>query len=134
MEWFDRLSTGNEIIDRQHRRMMQCLDDLEVAVLQKRPLRLAYAVSQFREAVLEHLVTEEGMMRNSDYPGLEEHLAEHDLFRARMNILLQRSVQQDLPYNMVEETAFWLIHHFLYSDKGCIAHLAEHDARDKVPA
>lgn len=117
MEWLNLLSLGHELIDHQHRNMLQCLGDLEKAVLERRPLRLAYAISQFRMHALEHLETEEAVMRASGYPRLAEHLAEHDAFRGMLGALQRKSVHQALSCDMVEDFAYWLIDHVVRSDR-----------------
>jgi hemerythrin-like metal-binding protein len=105
--------------------MLQGLDDLERAVHEKRPLRLAFALSQFKSHALEHLVTEENIMRTSDYPRMAEHLGEHDVFRNMLNALQYSSVRQELYCGMVEDLAYWLIHHVVHSDRDYAAHLGE---------
>lgn len=125
MGWLNLLSIGHAVIDSQHRDMLQSLDDLERAVHDKRPLRLAFALSQFKSHALEHLVTEENIMRASGYPRMAEHLGEHDVFRSMLNALQYSSVRQELSCGMVEDLAYWLIHHVVNSDRDYAAHLGE---------
>ncbi|HZX33682.1 MAG TPA: hemerythrin domain-containing protein [Rhodocyclaceae bacterium] len=130
-EWMDGIATGHAKIDDQHLGMLQCFDEIRRWAADKRPLRLAYAISVLKELVIDHLATEDTLMRGCGYPDLEQHLKEHDLFRVRIIEVQKLAIEQRLTGEMVEELRGWLIHHFLHSDRQYAAYL--NPAKERRP-
>lgn len=122
-DWLDGIATGHAKIDEQHLGMLQYFDEIRRWAADKRPLRLAYAIGVLKELIIDHLATEDALMRGCDYPDLEQHLKEHDLFRTRIIEVQRLAIEQRLTGEMVEELRCWLIHHFLHSDQQYAAYI-----------
>lgn len=76
--WNSRHETGIDVIDAQHKALFAALNQLTEAF---RSGTSAEHVNAGLDALLsyaaEHFQTEERYMRERDYPGLAEHMAEH---------------------------------------------------------
>jgi len=75
-EWKDSYSVNNELMDRQHRRML----DLATRVLQagKDSELLQLHLDSLCSHTQEHFRAEERLMRECGFPGYVEHRATHD--------------------------------------------------------
>ena len=91
IEWTPSLSTGNEVLDEQHKALFRWLAELDSAANDSRTLFGAYAITRLKTYTRNHFAAEEALMKASGYPALGEHIAEHEAFRARLAELhLQR--------------------------------------------
>ncbi|MFA6312466.1 MAG: bacteriohemerythrin, partial [Sterolibacterium sp.] len=116
MKWTKALATGNEIIDEQHRGLFRCLEQLEIATAEQRTLLAVYSITRLKHYIREHFETEEAVMRQCNFPKLQEHIAEHQNFRAKMTALQGQAVILDVSAEMVEFLADWLTKHVAESD------------------
>ena len=81
--WTPSLSTGNEVLDEQHKAIFRWLAELDSAASDERTLFGAYAMTRLKNYTRSHFAAEEALMKASGYPGLADHIAEHESFRAR---------------------------------------------------
>lgn len=123
MKWTQALATGHQIIDEQHRGLFQCLAELETATAEQRTLLAVYSITRLKHYVREHFETEEVVMKQSGFPKLEEHLAEHEKFRAKMTDLQGKAIVLDVSAEMVEFLTDWLLNHIAKSDLEYVPYL-----------
>jgi hemerythrin len=90
LEWTPALAVGVDTIDAQHRELFRRAEQLIAALRAgdrgEVPLVLAY----LEEYAVHHFGAEERLMREVGYPGLDEHVAAHQAFRADFAELVQR--------------------------------------------
>lgn len=95
--WDPSLETGNADIDRQHRELLQIVDELETVEAETHGSREAILVvlSRITDFAISHFVMEEGLMREVDYPPVPtiEMIEQHRDFTAyaRLRVLEFRS-------------------------------------------
>lgn len=123
-QWTEALSTGVPLLDEHHRAIFQWLAELESAAIDERRLFGAYAVTRLAHFVREHFKVEEALMKAASYPGLADHIAEHDVFRAKLKELQMTSVGQDISQEAVEFLRDWLDDHVTRVDMAYVPYLS----------
>ena len=80
--WTPDLELGIPLIDGQHKKLVQQLEEVFVAVKTRRPARLVQEALVFLDQYTqEHFHSEERFMAEHGYPGVEDHKAAHQHFR-----------------------------------------------------
>lgn len=129
IEWNDDLLVGNEMIDGHHQHLVELLNHAhESFVYGMKPGALKRTVKQLIEYAEYHFSAEESLMREHRYPGLEEHLIEHEYFRAKVREMQTKHTGDHHPAYL-EITDFlleWLIAHIKTTDRAVFSYLAEH--------
>ena len=120
LQWKPEYDVGIESIDRQHRKLVGLINNLQTAV--------DYSTGEeFERKALEELVDytrthfkyEEGLMEQYGYPEFEPHRAEHERMIARVDEVLE-AYRQDQEGAMRKAVAFlrsWLINHINGTDQ-----------------
>ena len=65
MVWKDEYSVGNDLLDEQHKRLIEAVNELNGGAA------LGEVLATLRQYGDEHFRTEEGMLEASDYPDLD---------------------------------------------------------------
>ena len=117
--WKLEYETGIPIIDEQHRRLFETLDQVQSAVASERPkVEIWGLIQALMLNSLEHFRTEEALMAHHGYPDLEAHRHEHEMLMERLAELDRRFEEgQDAMALLV--TTFmggWLRHHISEGD------------------
>ena len=116
IQWTPSLSTGNEVLDEQHKALFRWLAELDSAATDARTLFGAYAITRLKNYTRSHFAAEEALMKASGYPGLAQHVAEHESFRARLAELHLQSISEDISTETVKFLTDWLSNHIAKSD------------------
>jgi len=92
---------GIPSIDKQHKHYIELINKLLVAhdAGNMTKSELVDYVNSIIAYGLEHLDTEEFLMRSEKYPFYEEHLAKHNVFRDKMDKFLEEIETQDVDIN-----------------------------------
>jgi hemerythrin-like metal-binding protein len=118
--WNETMSMGIEIIDRQHRGLVELANALHEAILNKAPDGQRQAI--FEELIRhtrEHFAFEEALFAEHGYPELEEHQQEHVRLIEQIEEFKRQAAAGDL-VSGVESMQFikkWVSAHILESDK-----------------
>lgn len=119
----------HQAIDRIRGELMQCLDDLEQAVSQKRPLRLAYFICRLKTCAGNYFSAQETAPDACADPRQAEHKQNHATFRTYLLMLQEGAIQQNLAIEFVQELRIWGMQHFHAADIERNAPLAAPDDR-----
>ena len=122
-EWTPNLSTGNDLLDDQHKAIFEWLAELESAATDERTLFGAYAITRLKNFTRTHFAAEEALMKEAGYPGLAEHIAEHEAFRARLAEIHLKSIGEDVSPETVRFLTDWLTHHIVETDMAYVPSL-----------
>lgn len=122
-QWTPALSTGVTVLDDQHKAIFQWLAELESASDDQRTLFGVYVITRLKHYMREHFAAEEAMMQAAAYPGLEQHLAEHAVFRAKLDELQLKSIGEDISSETVRFLNHWLTNHIAKSDMAYVPYL-----------
>jgi len=119
VEWDDSLSIGIDVIDEQHRYLIDLINDLFEAVSSKRDSSMAARLIQAAMAYATvHFRSEERMMQHYGYGEIHRHEQQHHAFEAKVH-----EFYNDMHVNplVVQLEALlylrkWLVHHIRVED------------------
>lgn len=129
MTWTPDLSTGMPQIDKQHQEIFQWLAELQSATADQRTLFGVYVITRLKHYMREHFAAEEALMKAVGYPGLNQHIAEHAKFRAKLEELQLKSIAEDISADTVNFLTGWLTHHIAETDMAYVPYLDRQPAR-----
>lgn len=119
--WNDSLSVGVNLIDEQHKMLIQKIKDLSDAVSRKQgEAQILKTLDFMIEYTDFHFGTEEKHMRELDYPGREHHIKLHNEFKDMLNHMLEDFEEEGATRAL--STAIntylinWLINHITHTD------------------
>ena len=79
IEWDSSLSVGVDLIDEQHKKWFEHLNDVALAVASHQgPTHVAKNLGFLIEYTDYHFGTEEKFMQEHEYPGYDDHKSEHE--------------------------------------------------------
>lgn len=115
MQWKDEYSVGNELLDGQHRRLIELVDALGGDA------DLGEVLDGLRQYGDAHFRAEEDLLQTTDYPDLEKHRSYHDAFRTWLEDVAEahRSGGTGAPAreDVQSYLRVWLANHLLVYDK-----------------
>jgi len=125
--WRQDLAIGVASIDAQHRELFARIAAFEVALEHAEPIAVSETFGFLRAYAATHFADEEALMRETAYPGLEDHVAQHREFAARLDALV-RDLQESGRRAFVGLRAknwitVWLLDHVGVTDQALGAHL-----------
>ncbi len=134
IEWNERLAVGIPRVDAQHQELVRAFNELEASMRDGRGSETVLRTLRFLgDYAVSHFGTEESLMRHHAYPGLSEHRAEHEAFRADFARILKET--EGTKYRVAKTMEVsrrlleWLLSHIGKMDKKMGAWLAERGAR-----
>ena len=117
--WTENFSVGVMQLDKQHKRLIQILNRLiENPQTTTRSETISDLLNDMTNYAQEHFTTEEELMRQYDYPRIEEHIAQHHAFRRKTGEFCMATMNEvgTVPENMLQYLRNWLVEHILKSD------------------
>lgn len=115
--WNDALSVGIDLIDEDHKLLIEQLNLLATSDLQDTNL-IASVIDALWTYTREHFAREEDLMRKSAYPRMEDHLRQHKVFVAKLTDVQRRHQAGEVPGT--EALTFlqvWLSKHICKTDR-----------------
>ena len=118
--WKDEYSVNVAKIDAQHKKLVAVINQFHDAITagqSRKDLQRIFAV--LLDYMLHHFETEEALLTEHGYPGLEEHKKEHDVFRKKIVAFLDAflDTDMDVTMDMAKYLASWLSTHVFSTDK-----------------
>ena len=120
MNWTESYSVGVTSIDEQHQKLFDVVNRLQLSMKEGRAKE---TFSELLRAVAEyaiyHFLNEENYMRQLEYPGMDDHKAQHDTFVAKV-LELQSQMEQGRLFLSIEMISFlsdWIHDHVLGTDQ-----------------
>ncbi|MBN1302252.1 MAG: hemerythrin family protein [Melioribacteraceae bacterium] len=120
IKWKSTYSIGIKVIDDQHKKLIEILNDLfEAHKLGTRKELITSALEKHTDYLLYHFKTEEDILRENNCPGLEEHIEEHNIFRSQISNFLSDTKKGNLLLSIktIDYLKDWTINHILGTDK-----------------
>jgi hemerythrin len=101
VQWADDLSIGIDVIDEQHKMLIQHLNDVHTAVMSNQgPNVIARTLGFLIKYTDFHFNTEESYMAKCNYPGLQHQVAEHNEFKRILMELEQDFIEDGPTHNL----------------------------------
>ncbi|MCW9024301.1 MAG: bacteriohemerythrin [Gammaproteobacteria bacterium] len=120
LQWKDEYSVGIESIDRDHKKLISLINQLQTAVDYSTDEEFEReALDAALDYTRHHFELEENMMSENGYPEYEAHKAEHQKMIDKVNTLMGSYAQN--PHNTLHDAQVflkeWLIHHINGTDQ-----------------
>lgn len=121
--WSKEFEVGVELIDRQHRELIDRINRLLAGIREGRGREETFTLMRFlQEYVVEHFRAEEGFMLRNHYPEYEAHKEIHDAFIADLQVvaaaLASSGIDSELVVNVNQKVMNWMVAHIFMIDKG----------------
>ncbi len=116
--WNDTLNTGIGVIDSQHRRIMEYINALESARINRDSARVADVIEQLVDYTQSHFGFEESLMEEAGYRFLKPHQKVHELFIRRVTGFTVRAAKgEDIADELLKVLTTWLLNHIAHEDR-----------------
>ncbi|OIN99274.1 MAG: hypothetical protein AUJ49_11365 [Desulfovibrionaceae bacterium CG1_02_65_16] len=120
MQWLDSMSIGDAEIDRQHKQLLQMINQTwETAQGKEADKQTGVALRRLCDYVIEHFASEEALMDPDAYPEYDRHVQEHIEGSMRALDFLE-AASEGRVVGLEEFLAFaveWVRHHIQETDK-----------------
>lgn len=117
MAWTNDLNTGIEVIDNQHRRIVDYINQLENAIKQHDRSSVGQVLVELVDYTMSHFAFEESMIEEAGYKLVKPHKAIHDIFVKRVESYQQRhNAGEDVAAELHSMLTTWLVHHIKRDD------------------
>lgn len=124
MIWDTTLSVGNDLIDSQHKKLVELTNQVETIFNQsERDLRdydeIIRIIIKLNFYVLNHFRDEELLLKEMGYPELEAHKAEHAKFVAFLDGITTDRIdlkEEEVLKQLLKFLSTWIVEHIKGSD------------------
>jgi len=118
VSWSDHFKTGIDIIDAQHKDLLDSLNELSDAARESQSGRIwSEKLASIALRSIKHFQTEEILMKEIGYPTRCDHLNQHcDLILQVRSIQYKQSKGQPLDADVAQFLVNWFEHHIVEAD------------------
>ena len=111
------LDTGVEVIDEQHKRIVQYINDLYDAQVSLDKKVVGEVIDELVDYTISHFAFEESLMEQAGYPFLEPHKKVHELFTKKIGNFVERyKAGEEVSEELLNMLQRWLINHIKNED------------------
>jgi hemerythrin-like metal-binding protein len=129
-EWNDKLQTGIEIIDNQHKRLIDLVNELNEAMRNKKGKEaLGHVLKELKDYTNYHFKYEEKEFEKFGYPQAEAHRKEHDDLIRQVEELIGQ-FQKDrlgISIDVLDFLTKWVKNHIMKEDMMYVPFLKDKD-------
>jgi len=117
ISWTTDLSTGIDVIDNQHKRILDYINQLEDAIAQRNQTSVGQVLDELVDYTLSHFAFEESLQEEAGYKFAKPHKAIHDLFAKRVAAYQEKHNNgENISSQLNSMLATWLVHHIKRDD------------------
>ena len=121
ISWSPEYETGIDIIDQQHKRMFDYLDEINHAIETSNDEEVEQVIRELIDYSISHNAFEESLMEQAGYPMTEAHREVHNAFKVRAHSYAFQLSQGDDALRLAREIrtdiALWLVNHVRHEDR-----------------
>lgn len=120
IRWNDDYKTGIDMVDEQHRKLIEMINDLHKAMSEARGREIMGDIlNMLLEYTVYHFGTEEKLMKEHSYPKYLLHFTEHQKLTKEVKDFHDRfnAGERMITIKFMEFLSSWLNNHILESDK-----------------
>lgn len=115
--WTPSLSIGIDVIDNQHRRIVDYINELDTATKERNRDKVAEVLMGLTDYTITHFAFEESLLDKSGYPLSESHKRVHAAFISHMKKYVERhDGGEDVSRQLMSELQIWLTNHIKHDD------------------
>jgi hemerythrin len=116
--WDSSLAIGIDVIDNQHRRIVDYINELNTAIVNKDKENMFHVLQELADYTMTHFAFEESLMDKSAYPFADAHKQVHASFAGQVTRYQKKFAQgQDISKHLRSELQIWLTNHIKKDDK-----------------
>ena len=117
IQWTSDLDTNIQVIDNQHRRIVDYINQLDDASKAKNRGETGQVLNDLVDYTLSHFAFEESLMEEAGYPFINGHKRVHELFVKRVSDFQQRfKMGEDISSELLTVLKSWLVNHIKSDD------------------
>lgn len=126
--WSEQLNVGIEVIDQQHRRIVEYINQLDEARSSGHPREeIAWLINELVDYTISHFGFEESMQEEAKYPFFKSHKKVHDLFAQRVADYQTRfNKGEDVSKELNSLLVTWLFNHIKRDDADYVESVKAH--------
>ncbi len=116
--WNSKLDTGIEVIDNQHKRIVQYINKMDDVRQTHNMAEVGTILDELVDYTMSHFTFEESLMEEAGYPFVNAHKKVHQLFVRRVGEYVQRfKMGEDITEELHNTLKAWLINHIRNDDR-----------------
>lgn len=125
--WTNDMNTGIDLIDNQHKRIVDYINQLGDAIRQlSRPL-VGQVLNELVDYTVSHFAFEESLQEEAGYELAKPHKAIHEMFVRRVAKYQERhSAGEDIAKELHAMLSTWLVHHIKRDDMAYVSEVKAH--------
>lgn len=117
LHWSSDLNTGIEVIDKQHQRIVDYLNELDSANESGDRAVTNHVLKELVDYTLTHFAFEEELQEKANYPFLKAHKRVHEIFTKRVAEFQQRATAgENVAPELLSMLKIWLVNHIKGDD------------------
>jgi len=122
IEWTNDLNTGVDVIDHQHQRIVDYINQLENAINQQNRATIGPVLDELVDYTMSHFAFEENLQEEAGYQLAKPHKAVHEVFTKRVATYQQRHKSgEDVAEQLLGMLGTWLVHHIKRDDMAYVS-------------
>ena len=127
IQWSPTLETGIDVIDQQHKRIVDYINALRIAQGKGDRGAVAKTIDDVIDYTQSHFGFEEVLLADAEYPLLNAHKKVHELFIRRVSDLSLRfkNGEDNIAVEMHQLLGRWLINHIQTEDRHYVGAVKE---------
>ncbi len=125
-KWSESYETGNEVVDRHHRRLMARVKEMETLIDEGGGPEVLDACHKLRVQVKVHFADEEDLLKAAGFPRLDDHIVSHDKTQEEINQVISNCGEVCISGGSsacIKELGIILLDHFVRGDLDFKSHL-----------
>jgi hemerythrin len=117
LHWSSDLDTGIDVIDKQHKRIVDYLNELNVANEGGDQAVTNHVLGELVDYTLTHFAFEEELQERAGYPFLKAHKRVHEIFTRRVAEFQKRAAAgENVAPELLSMLKIWLVNHIKGDD------------------
>lgn len=118
MEWTQDLESGIPVIDAQHKRIVDYINELSTACQTGNEKETQNVIEGLLDYTITHFQFEEDLQEKAGYPFLKAHRRIHEIFMKKVAAIRERSANgEDIAYELLDLLNGWLVSHIKSEDR-----------------
>jgi len=115
--WTQDLNTGIEVLDNQHKRIVDYINQLGAAIRQRDRAAVGAVLNELVDYTISHFAFEESLQEEAGYQYATPHKAVHEVFIKRVAKFQEKHDSgEDVAPQLHAMLSTWLIHHIKRDD------------------
>ena len=125
IQWKKTFETGHPLIDAEHRLLVMLFRKLDVAIKTREPdATVSRIVQEVKRCVQFHFASEENLMYETNYPGIDLHIEMHAHLLMELNNMMSKlTLRKEFPEDVLDFLSDWLTKHIAHHDQLLAKHI-----------